>query len=63
MIDRTERESVLKSVARKPGASSYKSASAILSDRDSAHAMARLRKRAESRVEKELDEFWDNVPI
>jgi len=54
---------VLKSVARKPGAGSHKSASAILGDRDSAHAMARLRKRAESRVEKELDDFWDNVPI
>jgi hypothetical protein len=63
MIDRTDSESVLKSVARKPGASSQKSASAVLGDRESAHAMARLRKRVESRVEKELDEFWDNVPI
>lgn len=63
MIDRTDSESVLTSVARKPGAGSHKSATAILGDRDSAHAMARLRKRVESRVEKELDEFWDNVPI
>lgn len=33
------------------------------SDRDSVHLVARLRKRAESRVEHELDAFWDNVPI
>lgn len=33
-----------------------------LADRD-ALKRARLRKRAECRVELELDEFWDNVPI
>lgn len=63
MIDRTEPESGLKAVARKPGTGSQKTASAILGDRDPVHAMTRLRKRVESRVEKELDEFWDNVPI
>jgi hypothetical protein len=34
-----------------------------LAERDSARAIARLCKRAESRVEKELDAFWENVPI
>lgn len=33
-----------------------------LTDRESVKR-ARLRKRAECRVELELDEFWDNVPI
>jgi hypothetical protein len=33
------------------------------SEREPAKAIARLRKRSESRVEKELDAFWDNVPI
>ncbi len=32
-------------------------------EREPSKAIARLRKRAESRVEKELDTFWDNVPI
>lgn len=63
MVDGTESESVLKSVVRKPGAVSHKSASAILGARDPVNAISRMRKRAESRVEMELDEFWDNVPI
>lgn len=63
MIDRTDRESVLNAAARKQGNGSYKPSSAILGDRDPVHATSRLRKRVESRVEKELDEFWDNVPI
>lgn len=32
-------------------------------EREPSKAIARLRKRAESRVEKELDAFWENVPI
>jgi hypothetical protein len=32
-------------------------------NREPTSAIARLRKRAESRVEIELDAFWDNVPI
>lgn len=63
MIDRTGRESVLSSLARKSGTSSLKSAPAMQNDRDPAPTISRLRKRVESRVEKELDEFWDNVPI
>ncbi len=37
--------------------------SADVADRETTQAIARLRKRAESRVEKELDAFWENVPI
>lgn len=32
-------------------------------EREPSKVIARLRKRAESRVETELDSFWDNVPI
>lgn len=40
-----------------------RSVSADPFEREPTKAIARLRKRAESRVEKELDAFWDNVPI
>lgn len=33
------------------------------SEREPSKVIARLRKRAESHVETELDAFWDNVPI
>lgn len=32
-------------------------------DRDLGKVVSRLRQRAESRVEKDLDAFWDNVPL
>jgi hypothetical protein len=64
MTNKTGREAVSENSAFGVNAAlANRAAAASRSDRDAAQAVAHLRKRAESRVEKELDAFWENVPI
>lgn len=64
MANYTERETAPDFVVQPKSAGSATAKAAMTrTDRDWVHASARLRKRAESRIEHELDAFWDNVPI